>query len=115
MQHEPSAARRMLGDFAPKFADLTEDFLFGQIWEGPELAKRDRSLITVAALVSLNRTAELPLHLKRALRNGVTREELKEVIIHLAFYAGWPCTFSSLVAAKAFFEAEDASANSSGA
>ena len=107
MPVEPSAARRLLGDFSPKFADLTEDFLFGQIWEGPELSKRDRSFITVAALVALNRTAELPLHLKRARRNGVTWEELKEIILHLAFYAGWPCAFSGLIAAKATFEEEN--------
>ena len=104
MPAEPTMARRLFGEFAPKFADLTENFLFGQIWEGPELSKRDRSLITVAALVALNRTTELELHLRRALRNGLDQEELKEAIIHLAFYAGWPCAFSSLKVAKEVFQ-----------
>lgn len=64
--------------------------LFGDVWERPGLSKRDRSLVTVAALVALYRTEQLPGHLQRAVDNGVTRDELVEAITHLAFYAGWP-------------------------
>ena len=64
--------------------------LFGEVWERPELSKRDRSLITVATLIALYRTNELPFHLNYALQNGVGKAELTELITHLAFYAGWP-------------------------
>lgn len=80
--------RQRIGDVAPKLADLTEQVLFGDIWERPGLSKRDRSLITVTALVAMNRTEQLPFHLRLALENGVTREELVELITHLAFYSG---------------------------
>lgn len=76
--------------FIPKLGQLRDEVLFGVVWEGPELSKRDRSLITVATLIALYRTDELKGHLQRALDNGVTEEELKGVITHLAFYAGWP-------------------------
>lgn len=75
---------------APKLAELTTDVLFSDVWERSGLSKRDRSLVTVAALVSLYRTEQLPFHLQRAIDNGVTRDELVEAITHLAFYAGWP-------------------------
>ena len=111
MPNEPSAAERMIGDVAPKLVELTDDVLFGDIWVRPGLSKRDRSLITVAALVALYRTRELPGHLGRALTNGVTRDELVELITHLAFYAGWPCAMSAMVAAKEVFaKAEERSA-----
>jgi 4-carboxymuconolactone decarboxylase len=97
-------AQRAIGDFAPKLVSLTDDVLFGDIWERPELPKRDRSLVTVAALVSLNRTEQLPGHLRRALDNGVTQEELIEEITHLAFYAGWPTAMSAITIAKKLFE-----------
>ena len=89
MPAEPTAAQQMLGDFAPKLVSLTDDVLFGDIWERPGLSKRDRSLITVAALVALYRTDQLPFHLGRALENGVTKDELVEYLknqakIHLA-------------------------------
>jgi len=89
---------------APKLADLTNEVLFGDVWERPGLAKRDRSLITVAALVAMNRTEQLPLHLQRALENGVTRDELVEAITHLAFYSGWPTAMSAAALAKDVFE-----------
>jgi 4-carboxymuconolactone decarboxylase len=89
---------------APKLADLTNEVLFGDVWERPGLDKRDRSLITVAALIALNRTEQLPLHLGRALENGVTRDELAEVITHLAFYSGWPTAVSAATLAKDVFE-----------
>ena len=78
--------------------------LFGDVWERPGLSKRDRSLITVATLVALYRTNELPFHVKRALENGVTREELIELITHLAFYAGWPPASTAVSIARRVFE-----------
>lgn len=92
-----------MGDIAPKLVDLTEDVLFGDVWERPGLSKRDRSLITVATLVALYRSEQLPNHIARALRNGVTRDELVEAITHLAFYAGWPNAVSAIKIAKEVF------------
>lgn len=103
MPTAPTPAQRMIGDIAPKLAELTDDVLFGDIWERPGLAKRDRSLITVATLVALYRTNELPGHLRRALDNGVTQEELVEAITHLAFYSGWPTAMTAMQAAKGVF------------
>lgn len=103
MAKEPSGAQKSIGDIAPKLAQLTDDVLFGDVWERPGLSKRDRSLITVAALVALYRSNQLPFHLQRALENGVTRDELIEAITHLAFYAGWPNAMSAAQAAKDVF------------
>lgn len=83
-------------DLSPKLAELTTDVLFGDVWERPGLAKRDRSLITVASLVSLYRTEQLGFHLRRAMENGVTRDELVEALTHLAFYSGWPTAVTAL-------------------
>lgn len=83
-------------DLAPKLAELNTEVLFGDVWERPELSQRDRSLITVASLVSLYRTEQLGFHLNRAMENGVTREELVEAITHLAFYSGWPTAVTAL-------------------
>ena len=103
MNREPSAARKMLGNFAPKLVELTDDVLFGDVWERPELSKRDRSLATVAVLVALNRPDQLRFHLNRAVENGVKKEELIEAITHLAFYAGWPSAMSAIMIAKEVF------------
>src|SRR5580693_4732374 len=92
--------RDRIGDVAPKLVDLTEKVLFGDVWERPGLSKRDRSLITVAALVALNRTEQLRGHLERALGNGVTEAEIVELITHLAFYSGWPTAMSAALVAK---------------
>jgi 4-carboxymuconolactone decarboxylase len=92
--------RQSLGEFAPKLVDLTEDVIFGDIWERPELSKRDRSLITCAALVSAGKTEQMNFHFPRAIENGVTREELIETITHLAFYVGWPSAISAITLAK---------------
>ena len=100
MKKEPSAAQKAIGDVAPKLVELTDEVLFGDIWERPGLSKRDRSLITVATLVALYRSNELPFHLARALENGVTREELIEAITHLAFYAGWPNAMTAMTVMK---------------
>ena len=102
-QQPKSGVQRAIGDVAPKLADLTDEVLFGDVWERPQLSKRDRSLITVATLVALNRTKQLPFHLRRALQNGVTRDELSELITHLAFYSGWPTAMSAAEIAKEVF------------
>jgi 4-carboxymuconolactone decarboxylase len=96
-------AQRAIGDFAPKLVSLTDDVLFGDVWERAALPKRDRSLITVAALVAGGNTEQLGNHLLLAKTNGLTDDELKEVIIHLAFYAGWPRAMSAIQVAKAAF------------
>ncbi|WP_091493451.1 carboxymuconolactone decarboxylase family protein [Microbacterium pygmaeum] len=85
-----SRAQQLMGDIAPKLAELTDDVLFGDVWARPGLSPRDRSLITVAALIALNRTDQLRSHLGVGIQNGLTEDELVEVITHLAFYAGWP-------------------------
>jgi 4-carboxymuconolactone decarboxylase len=104
MSQEPSRAQQLFGDFAPKLVELSDDVLYGDIWERPGLSKRDRSLITLAAVVALYRTDQLQTHLKRALENGVTPEEISEAITHLAFYAGWPCAVNAVVAARTVVE-----------
>ena len=85
MSKEPSAAEKMIGDFAPKLVELTDRVLFGDVWERPELSKRDRSLATVAALIALYRPEQLRFHLSKALENGVKKEELIEIITHWRF------------------------------
>lgn len=91
-------------DIAPELQRLTDEVLFGQVWERAELSKRDRSLVTVATLVALYRINELPFHLRFALQNGVTKHELVELITHLAFYAGWPTAATALGVARKVFE-----------
>lgn len=96
--NEPTtAAQRTIGDFAPKLADLTDEVLFGDVGERPQLSKHDRSLITCAALVA---TEQMSFHFPRAIENGVTSDELVELITHLAFYVGWPRAMSAVVRAK---------------
>ena len=107
MAQEPSVPRNPFADVAPALADYTDNVLFGDVWKRPGLSPRDRSLVTVACLVALYRSNEMPFHMKRALENGVTREELVEAITHLAFYAGWPTASTALsVARRVFQEAE---------
>lgn len=98
-------AQQLIGDFAPKLVDLTDNLLFGDIWERSELSPRDRSLITVASLVTSGSTDQLRGHLARAKANGPTETELKEAIIHLAFYAGWPKAMSAITVAREIFTA----------
>ncbi len=108
MPDQPAPFKSPFGDIAPALGRYTEDVLFDDAWKRPELSPRDRSLITVATLVALYRTNELPFHLKFALQNGVTREELIELITHLAFYAGWPAASTAIgLARKAFEEGND--------
>lgn len=107
MSDEPTPAQTILGDFAPKLRSLTDEVIFGDVWERPGLSKRDRSLITVATLVALYRTEQMAGHMKRAIDNGLTVDELIEAITHLAFYAGWPNAMSAIVIAKQLFEHTD--------
>lgn len=95
-----SAVQRVIGDFAPQFVSLTDDVLFGQVWSRPELAPRDRSLVTIASLVTGGNDDKLAAHLRRGVDNGLTQTEIVEAITHLAFYAGWPRASSALVVAK---------------
>lgn len=104
MSDTPKLGQQAFGDIAPGLADYTDDVLFGDVWRRPGLAPRDRSLITVATLVALYRTNELPTHLRLAQRNGVTREELIELITHLAFYAGWPTAATAVSIARKVFD-----------
>jgi len=104
MTDEPTAARKAFGDLAPALADYSDKVLFADVWERPGLSPRDRSLITVASLVSLYRTNELAFHIGKALDNGVTRDELIELITHLAFYSGWPTAMTALPIARQAFD-----------
>ena len=95
--------RSPYADIAPALGDYTDRVLFGEVWKRPGLSPRDRSLVTVASLVSLYRTNELPFHLAKAIENGVTKNELIEVITHLAFYAGWPTANTAVAIARKVF------------
>jgi 4-carboxymuconolactone decarboxylase len=99
----PSRAQVLVGDIAPKLAELTDNLLFGDVWARPQLARRDRSLVTVSALIAMNRPDQLRSHLALAKQNGLTEEELVEAITHLAFYAGWPSAMSAAGVAKEVF------------
>jgi 4-carboxymuconolactone decarboxylase len=96
-------AQQLMGDVAPKLAELTDSVLFGDVWERPGLAKRDRSLVTISALIAMNRPDQLRSHLALARQNGVTETEIVEVITHLAFYAGWPNAVSAVAVAREAF------------
>ncbi|EST11534.1 carboxymuconolactone decarboxylase family protein [Sporolactobacillus laevolacticus] len=102
-----TAGHELLGDFAPKFAELNDDVLFGQVWSREkELSPRDRSLITVTSLITSGMFEQLKYHMGKAKENGVTKEEIAEVITHLSFYAGWPKAWSAFNLAKEIY-AED--------
>jgi 4-carboxymuconolactone decarboxylase len=101
---EPTPAQRLIGDFSPTLVDLTDRVLFGEVWARPQLSQRDRSLVTVSALIAMNRPDQLRSHLARARDNGVTQDELIETITHLAFYSGWPNAMTAISVAKEVFE-----------
>ena len=94
-------------ELIPQLGKLRDEVLFGDVWEQPELTKRDRSLITVAVLTALYRTDELRGHMQRALDNGVTQDELRGLITHIAFYAGWPCAVNAGRVAQGIFNDDD--------
>ncbi len=100
----PSRAQQLVGDVAPKLAQLTDDVLFGDVWARSQLSRRDRSLVTVSALIAMNRPDQLRSHLALARQNGLSEEELSEAITHLAFYAGWPSAMSAAGVAKEVFK-----------
>ena len=102
------SARSEARQVAPKLVDLSERVLYGDVWEREQLSKRDRSLVTVAALIAMSRADQLRGHVERALGNGVTREELGEVITHLAFYAGWPAAMTAARVTKQVFDEQRA-------
>lgn len=104
MSKPSDGAQKLIGDFSPKLVELTDRILFDDIWERKELSKRDRSLVTVSALIALNRPEQLRFHLGKAVENGVKREELIEAITHLAFYSGWPTAMTAVLLAKELFE-----------
>ena len=103
-----AASRNEVRTVAPRLIELTETLVYPDIWERPGLSKRDRSLITLAALTALYRPDQLPGHTERALANGVTKEEIGELITHLAFYAGWPSAMSAARVVKQVFEEKKA-------
>jgi 4-carboxymuconolactone decarboxylase len=104
MREEPTNARKSFGDIAPHLAEITDKVLFGDVWENMALSPRDRSLVTITSLISLYRTNEMPFHLKRAMENGLTREEIVATITHLAFYAGWPPAMTALQIVRKVFD-----------
>ena len=99
-----SRAQQLMGDIAPELADLTDGVLYGRVWSDPALSARDRSLVTVSALVAMDRPDQLRSHLGLALRNGVTEDELIAAITHLAFYSGWPSAVTAVGVARGVFE-----------
>lgn len=109
MPSQSQPMRAPWGDIAPHLTEITDRVLFDDVWQRAGLSRRDRSLITVASLVSLYRTNELPFHLKKALENGVTRDEIVEVITQLAFYSGWPTASTAIgIARQVFAEIDQA-------
>jgi 4-carboxymuconolactone decarboxylase len=92
------------GAVSPGLVENTTNLLFRDLWLRPALAPRDRSLITVSALIANGQTAQIPYHLNRAMDNGLTQEQASEALTHIAFYAGWPCAFSALPVMKDVFE-----------
>lgn len=101
MAKKQTAGRDQLGEFAPQFAALNDDVLFGELWaREDELSPRDRSLITCAALMAQGLFPQLEAHMRIARDNGVTRTEMVALITHLAFYAGWPKAWSAFGLAK---------------
>jgi 4-carboxymuconolactone decarboxylase len=103
-QPRPTAARDIFGDIAPKLAQLTDEVLYEDVWARPGLSPRDRSLVTVSALIGMHRPDQLRSHLARARQNGVTEDEVIETITHLAFYAGWPSAVTAIGVAREVFK-----------
>jgi 4-carboxymuconolactone decarboxylase len=97
---QPEGPRQQFGDIAPTLAGYSEDVLFGQVWEDPDPSARDRSLVTVAGLITSGSTEQLAFHLGKARENGLSDKELIATVTHLAFYAGWPKAMSALTVAR---------------
>ena len=104
MAQKQTAGRDLLGEFAPKFAELNDDVLFGEVWSREkELSPRYCSMITVSALIAGGNFEQLIPHLQKAKANGITRDEIAEIITHLSFYAGWPKAWSAFNIAKEIY------------
>lgn len=101
---QQTRAQSLFGDVNPKLAQLTDDVLFGDVWARPGLSQRDRSLVTVSALIAMNRPDQLRSHLQRARDNGLSEAELVEAITHLAFYTGWPSAITASTVARDVFQ-----------
>ncbi len=108
MAEDLKPMRAPWGDIAPRLTEISDTVLFDDVWRRPGLSPRDRSLITVASLIALYRQNELPFHLNKALENGVTRDEIVEVVTHLAFYSGWPTASTALGIVRRVFAESDA-------
>ena len=106
-EKDPSGAERMFGEFAPALVDFTDTVLFGRVWTRQELSPKDRSLVTVASLVTSGSTEQLVYHLDLAKTNGASEQELIEAITQLAFYAGWPRAMSAMAVAKQVFRSDE--------
>jgi 4-carboxymuconolactone decarboxylase len=104
MAVKPNPSREAVRGVVPRMIELSETVIYGDIWERPGLSKRDRSLIVVASLISTYRPEQLKGHLARALDNGVTKDEIAEIITHLAFYSGWPSSMTAARIAKEVYE-----------
>jgi 4-carboxymuconolactone decarboxylase len=110
MTDKKTPMRAPWGDIAPRLTEISDTVLFDDVWQRPGLSPRDRSLVTVACLISLYRGNELPFHLNKAMENGVTRDEIIEMVTHLAFYSGWPTASSALaIIRQVFAEADERS------
>ena len=105
MSNKVTAGRDALGEFAPKFAELNDDVLFGEVWSREDkLSARDRSVVTVTALMASGiLEGPLRVHIQLAKDNGVTAEEIAEIITHAAFYAGWPKAWAAFNIAKEIY------------
>jgi 4-carboxymuconolactone decarboxylase len=105
MAQSTSPARERIRGTVPMLAEYADKIIYGEVWERPGLSKRDRSLITCGALMAMGRYEQLRGHLERALTNGVTKDEISELITHLAFYSGWPTAMTAATLAREVFEA----------
>ena len=92
------------GDIAPELTKIPDRVLFDEVWQRPELSPRDRSLVTVSALIAGYRQNELPFHIRKALENGITREGIVEIVTHLAFYSGWPTASTAMEIVRQVFD-----------
>lgn len=107
MTDQQTAAQKLVGDLAPKLANLTDEVLFGDVWERAGVAKRDRSLITISSLITSGAFEQLRSHIRIGLQNGLTQQEITEAITHLAFSAGWPKAMSAVGIAREVFQEEN--------
>jgi 4-carboxymuconolactone decarboxylase len=102
--HRAAQVEANFGKIAPGLMQNTTDLLFRDLWLRPALTPRDRSLVTVSALIASGQVVQIPYHLNRAMDNGLTQQEASEALTQIAFYSGWPCAFSALPVVKDVFE-----------